>query len=119
MYTLENGKHQDKIARMAKNTGNPIPDKIASKVDLLPRCVMYYEAFLALLSEIRIDGGSIPWSSIDLYAERMCFSSRESFLLHRFVRSMDSERIRINSERSKKAINEFRKPRESPKKKSR
>lgn len=86
------GEVEQMIARQARNTRQPLPDRIANAPQLEESLWFYMQAFFDLQSE-RSQGlgpGQIPWRAIVHYGEYYSLNFNEIEVLIGHVRSLDS-----------------------------
>lgn len=76
----------------ARKQNLPLPDKIKNAPILLPGLQFYYQAFLDLSTcrPLGMPEGPIPWSAINIYAERQDLTDDDYERFFTLLRAMDA-----------------------------
>lgn len=106
---MEHGPHEAALIKAALQAGRPIPPKIANAPELEPGLAFYMQAFHTLDSERSLGEvlEQIPWSKIQMYADRYHLDDEETEELEFFIRAIDLHHI--------DRIRNRRKPKDNPK----
>jgi hypothetical protein len=81
----QGGSKDVEIVIQAIRQGLPVPRRIAEAPDLLPWLRFEFEAFFELIT-CSNDGGVIPWTAINAYAQAYGMTSEED--IYRFTKLM-------------------------------
>lgn len=107
MYELQQGKSEAKIVKLAQQTGQKLPDRIANKPVLRVGLEIYWRAFWECSTDrdIGMAEGPIPWSAINAWGQRYGFTGEEFERLVLILKALDSEYIEERTKTHKKAMN--------------
>lgn len=105
---MQQGKVEAKIIELARQTNQPLPDKIANKPVLRTGLHIYYRAFWECSTDrtVGMAEGPIPWTAINQWAIRYGFHHDEFDRLVLLLKAMDSayieERAKQHAKQTKK-----------------
>lgn len=102
---MQQGNIESKIVELARQTNQPLPDKIANKPILLTGLHIYYRAFWECSSDrtVGMAEGPLPWTAINQWAIRYDFTGDEFDRLVLLLKAMDSAYIAERAKQHKKA----------------